>query len=125
MLILWIFLLVSCTQKNESQQAVAVTPSSKASIASLPPDVRQALISLCKGCKFANFNELWNKTDYMDNLPQRHLARTEQHGLDWLIEYDHGGIASHSHTVIFALTPTVHIVDGGACRSPQKDECEW
>ncbi len=94
-------------------------------MANLPPEVRQALISLCKGCIFANFNEPWNETDYMDGLPQRHLTKTEQRGLDWLIEYDHGGIATHSHTVIFALTPKVHIIDSGSCTSPQENECEW
>ena len=105
----------------------AAPPTSSALTASmslLPPDVRGALMSLCSHCNFADSGAPWNATDVMANdLPQRRLVRTERHGSTWLVQYQHGGIAKHSHTAVFSLKPSIHLVQGSSCRPPEK--CEW
>jgi hypothetical protein len=100
-------------------------PTPVASISFLPPEVRQALTSLCSPCSFADSGAPWNATDVVnDRLPQRRLVKTEKRGSDWLVQYEHGGFAAHSHTVVFSLTPTVHLFQGSSCL-PSQQACEW
>src|SRR5262245_56013462 len=81
------------------------TPSDQGTMSALPVEVQRALLSLCQPCTFANYDDPWNPSDVLDGKPQRHLVRTTQIDSKWLVEYDHGGIGRHGHTVVFALVP--------------------
>ena len=108
-----------------SVEALSPKPTPVASISFLPSDVRQALAALCSPCSFADSGAPWNATDVIDDrLPRRRLVKTEKHGADWLVQYEHGGFATHDHTVVFSLTPTVHLVQGSSC-IPSQQACEW
>ena len=105
----------------------ATSPKSPpaASISFLPPKVQRALTSLCSPCAFADSNAPWNATDVVgDGLPQRRLVKTEKRGSDWFVQYQHGGFATHNHTVVFSLTPTAHLAPGSSC-NPAQEKCEW
>ena len=96
-----------------------------ASLSFLPPDVGQALIALCSPCSFADSVSPWNSTDVIvDGLPRRRLVKTEKLGLEWLVQYEHGGWGAHNHTVVFSLTPTIHVAEGSSC-IPSQQACEW
>jgi hypothetical protein len=96
-----------------------------ASLSFLPPEVRQELIALCSPCSFADSVSPWNATDVIDDgLPQRRLAKTEKRGSDWIVQYQHGGFATHNHTVVFSLAPTVDVAQGSSC-IPSQQACEW
>jgi hypothetical protein len=95
-------------------------------MASLPGNVREALLALCAPCEFADYDAEWNSTDLvLDRTPQRHLNRIEHTGTAWLIEYDHGGRGLHKHTVVFELEPSIHIGSGGSCNPTAVNRCEW
>lgn len=106
-------------------KVTAPRPPPAASISFLPAEVQKALTSLCSPCIFADSNAPWNATDVMgDGLPQRRLVTTEKQGSTWLVQYQHGGLATHSHTVVFSLSPTVHIAQGSSC-IPSHRACKW
>ena len=96
-----------------------------ASMASLPVSVREALLALCTPCEFADYDAPWNPTDVLDGRPRRHLRKIEHTGDSWLIEYDHGGIGLHTHTVVFELQPTIHIGSRSSCNPATEANCEW
>jgi hypothetical protein len=96
-----------------------------ASMSSLPVAVRSALLALCAPCQFADYDAAWNPTDVLTARPQRHLTRVVHTGSSWLIEYDHGGLGTHKHIVIFVLEPTIHIGAGSSCDSMSRRVCEW
>lgn len=106
----------------------AAAPTSSAPTASmslLPSDVQKALTSLCSPCTFADSGAPWNATDVVaSGLPQRRLVRTERRGPTWLVQYQHGGIAKHSHTTVFSPKPSIHLVQGSSCMPPL-EKCEW
>ena len=97
----------------------------QAAMSSLPVAVREALLALCTPCDFADENAPWNPTDVLDGRPRRHLTRIEQMQSKWLIQYDHGGIATHTHTVIFELEPNIHVGRGSSCDPAGARSCEW
>lgn len=102
--------------------AFIISRAHGATMASLPANVREALVALCAPCEFADYDAPWNSTDLvLDGIPQRHLRRIEHMGASWLIEYDHG---LHAHTVIFELEPTVHVGNDSSC-DPAEKRCEW
>ena len=106
-------------------EANSPKPPPVASISVLPPEVGRALTSLCSPCVFANSDGPWNATDVVgDGLPQRRLVKTEKRGSDWFVQYQHGGFATHNHTVVFSLAPTVHLANGSSC-IPAQAACEW
>ncbi len=111
-------LLVACARYSAAA-------ASGASMAALPGEVQQALLSLCTPCTFADFDAPWNTSDVLNGLPQRHLVKVEQLGPKWLIQYDHGGYAPHTHTVVFAIKPSPHIVEGSSCLPSREKKCEW
>ena len=97
-----------------------------AAMASLPVNVRDALLALCAPCEFADYDAPWNSTDVLlDGRPQRHLRRIEHTGTSWLIEYDHGGRGLHKHTVIFDAEPSLHVGSGSSCSPSVEKRCEW
>jgi hypothetical protein len=96
-----------------------------ASISSLPDSIRTALLALCESCRFADYDAPWNPTDVIDGNPRRRLTRIVDRGSSWLIQYDHGGIATHSHTVIFDMEPRIHVGEGSDCVPSRENECEW
>lgn len=97
-----------------------------AAMASLPANVREALLALCAPCKFADYDAEWNSTDLvLDDSPQRRLRRIEHIGESWLIEYDHGGRGLHAHTVVFESEPSMHVGSGSSCIPSAEKKCEW
>jgi hypothetical protein len=128
-LVLFILSSAACAEHREPSAPVAskaVAPSNAASMASMPIDVQHALVSLCGGCTFADFNAPWNPGDEIaDDTPQRHLTKVEHRGSEWLIQYEHGGIGKHDHTIVFALVPTIHTTVGTSCMPAESKSCEW
>ena len=102
-----------------------VTRAAGASMSDMPVEVQKALLSLCEPCKFADNDAPWNPTDVIDNLPQRHLVAVEKRGSRWFIKYDHGGYATHSHTVILELSQKLGLVEGSSCMPSKEKQCEW
>jgi hypothetical protein len=102
----------------------AAEPSAPVSLSELPPDIRRALQDICGGCIFANSDAPWNPSDVMNNLPQRRLVSIEHVGTEWRIQYEHGGIALHSHTITFSTQPTVHVISTSSCIPSEKCR-EW
>jgi hypothetical protein len=105
--------------------ACAADSSVPASTSELPPEVRRALQDICHGCTFANSGAPWNSTDVIyNNLPQRRLIAIEHAGSEWRIQYEHGGIGLHSHTITFSTYPAVHVVSTSSCIPSEKCR-EW
>ncbi len=97
-----------------------------ATISDLPPEIQQALTSLCGSCTFADAGAPWNPGDVIvDVRPQRRFTSIERRGSEWLISYEHGGIGKHNHTVVLSRTPTVHLAQGSSCLPTQAQTCEW
>ena len=94
-------------------------------MSSLPVGVRSALVALCAPCQFADSNSPWNPTDVLDARPRRHLTKIVHTGSSWLIEYDHGGIGTHKHVVVFEQEPNIHLGAGSSCGSMDRRVCEW
>ncbi|HET7126655.1 MAG TPA: hypothetical protein VFI26_06130 [Lysobacter sp.] len=96
-----------------------------ASISFLPREAREALVSLCSPCSFADSGASWNPSDVIDDhLPRRRLIKTEKSGQDWLVQYEYGGIAVQNYTAVFSLTPTIHLAKGSSC-IPSQETCKW
>ena len=112
-------------QPTAPVEATSPKPPPVASTSFLPPEIRRALTSLCSPCVFADSDAPWNATDVVgDGLPRRRLVKTEKRGSGWFVQYQHGGFATHKHTVVFSLTPTVHVAHGSSC-VPAQESCEW
>jgi hypothetical protein len=120
-----ILLFLGACAQQKLPEPKEPTPA-KASMSALPGEIQAALISLCGSCTFADEGAPWNATDDVaDDLPHRHLTRTTRRGSEWLIEYEHGGIATHPHTVVFSSAPSPHLVDGSSCMPSRGENCEW
>jgi hypothetical protein len=121
--IFFVFLSACAQQKLPEPKERA---PAKASMSALPAEIQTALVSLCGLCTFADEGAPWNPTDVIaDDLPQRHLTKTTRRGSEWLIQYEHGGIATHPHTVVFSSAPSPHLVDGSSCMPSRGEDCEW
>lgn len=98
-----------------------------ASMRYLPTEVQAVLASLCDGCSFADSNAAWNATDVItdDRLPRRRLTRTERQGHEWIIEYEHGGIATFEHRLVLSATPPSALLRGSSCIPDQARKCSW
>lgn len=96
-----------------------------ASMSSLPPSVREALLALCAPCEFADYGAAWNPSDFLDGRPRRRLVKIEGTASGWLIEYEHGGRGRHTHTVVFELEPRIHVAQGSDCIPSAEVRCEW
>jgi len=40
------------------------------------------------------------------------------------VQYEYGGIAVQTYTVVFSLAPTIHLVQGSSC-IPSQVACKW
>ena len=118
------YLAISVGLSTFLSTACAQEPA-PASMSSLPVSIREALIGLCSPCEFADSDQPWNPTDVLDGRPRRHLTKVEDRGSSWLIEYDHGGIGTHTHAVVFVLEPSIHIGAGSTCVPGEGRDCEW
>jgi len=98
-----------------------------ASMEYLPTEVQAVLVSLCNGCSFADSNAAWNATDVImdDRLPRRRLTRAERQGSEWIIEYEHGGIATFEHRLVLSATPPPVLLQGSSCIPDQAHKCSW
>ena len=98
-----------------------------ASMRYLPTEVQAVLVSLCNGCSFADSNAAWNETDVImdDRLPRRRLTRTERQEREWIIEYEHGGIATSEHRLVLSATPPPTLLKGSSCIPDQARRCSW
>jgi hypothetical protein len=99
--------------------------SAVSSITQIPADVLGALKHLCKGCVFADFGAPWNPTDVLNNFPQRRLLEAVHFDSKWRIRYNHGGRGRHTHTVVFSLVPSIHLIEGSSCLPERDGYCEW
>lgn len=98
-----------------------------ASMRYLPTEVQAVLVSLCKDCSFADSNAAWIATDVVmdDRLPRRRLTRTERQGREWIIEYEHGGIATFEHRLVLSGTSSPALLQGSSCIPDQARKCSW
>jgi hypothetical protein len=67
----------------------------------IPENVRKILSGLMRSEKIADKGERYEKTDYLTDpaLPRRRLSLAAHSPNLWIIQYDHGGYARHSHIV--------------------------
>ena len=67
----------------------------------IPDNVRKILSSLTDSEKIADKGERYEKSDYITDpaLPMRRLSLAAHSPSLWIIQYDHGGYAPHSHIV--------------------------
>lgn len=70
----------------------------------IPENVRKILSGLMRLEKIADKGERYEKTDYLTDpaLPRRRLSLAAHSPNLWIIQYDHGGYAPHSHIAAIA-----------------------
>jgi hypothetical protein len=117
-----------CRVQATEPGPVQVPPAAQRSVTSitaLPAAVLSGLRGLCTPCEFADIGAPWNPTDVRNDLPRRRIVSATLRDSVWTIAYQRGGIAMTWHTAVFALTPSVHLVEGSSCLPAGPAPCNW
>ncbi len=94
-----------------------------ASMSQMPAEVQQALVALCHPCQFSDSDQPWNSGDV--GTPGRQLVAITHTFSKWIIQYELGGFVMSSHTVVFEMTPSIHLAEGSSCLPSQTPRCDW